>query len=217
MPEANQIQTSKNKMWIDESNIEIPYSRINPTERLIEKTVGKIFKLWTSEQERLKKLKKQVEDLCEKCYLADMQSKGVDVQDRKGGYTMYCFNRTVKVERAVHGVPTYDDATIEAAKIKFDEYLTNNLQGNEAFIKDMIIEAFESRNNQLDKNRINKLISYKSKSKNPLFIQACELLSTAHRYGSSSVYYRVYAKDKKGKYKNIDIQFSSIETNDETE
>ena len=139
-----------------------------------------------------------------------MKSKGVDPSDRKGSYSLFCFNRTIKVERSVHGNPTFDESTIEAAKIKFDQYMNENISGTEDFIKDMIIEAFESRNGQLDKNRINKLVGYKNRSKVKLFQEACDLLSTAARYSSSSIYYRVWEKDQNGKYKNLDIQFSSL-------
>lgn len=204
------IQTSKDKLWEDESGLKIPYNRITKTEKLIERSVTKIYKSWNSSREALIKLKKEVSDLCEQCYQADMKSKGVDPSDRKGGYSMFCFNRTIKVERSVHGNPTYDEATIEAAKIKFDQYMSENVTGAEEFVKDMIIDAFESRNGQLDKNRINKLISYKSRSKNSLFIAACDLLSTAPRYASSSIYYRVWIKDEDGKYQNLEIQFSSL-------
>lgn len=204
------IQTSKDNLWEDESGLKIPYNRITKTEKLIERSVAKIYKAWQSEHERLVALKQEAAKLCEECYQADMKSKGVDPSDRKGSYTMYCFNRSIKVERSVHGNPTYDEATIEAAKIKFDQYMDENVTGAEDFVKDMIIDAFESRNGQLDKNRINKLISYKNRSKNTLFIEACDLLSQAPRYASSSIYYRVWAKDENGKYQNIDIQFSSL-------
>lgn len=204
------IQTSKDAMWEDESGIRIPYSRITKTERLIERTVAKIHKAWSIEHERLLKLKAMVSELCETCYQADMQSKGVDPASKKGSYTMYCFNRNIKVERSVHGNPTYDEATIKAAKIKFDQYMEENVTSKEDFTKDMITEAFESRNGQLDKAKINRLISYKNRSKIKLFQDACDLLSTAARYASSSVYYRVWVKDEDGKYNNIDIQFSSL-------
>ncbi|MFY0714098.1 DUF3164 family protein [Seonamhaeicola sp. NFXS20] len=204
------IQTAKDKIWEDESGMQIPYNRITKTERLIERSVAKIFKAWTTEASRLKELKKMVAELCEQCYQADMKSKGVDPSDKKGNYTMYCFNRNIKVERSVHGNPTYDEATIEAAKIKFDQYMEENVTSKEDFTKDMINEAFESKNKQLDKAKINKLISYKNRSKIKLFQDACDLLSTAARYSSSSIYYRVWKKDENGKYQNIDIQFSSL-------
>lgn len=204
------IQTSKDPMWADESGVAIPYNRITKTERLLERSVAKIHKEWANEAKRLKALKETVTTLVEECYQEDMKSKGVDPSDRKGSYSLFCFNRTIKVERSVHGNPTFDEATIEAAKIKFDQYMNENISGTEDFIKDMIIEAFESRNGQLDKNRINKLVGYKNRSKVKLFQEACELLSTAARYSSSSIYYRVWEKDENGKYKNLDIQFSSL-------
>ena len=204
------IQTSKDQFWKDESDIKIPYNRITKTERLIERSVARIHKQHVKMRDGLIEYKKMLADTVEKCYQADMKSKGVDAADKKGGYTMYCFNRTIRVERAVHGNPSYDEATIEAAKIKFDEYMEKNVTGTEEFVKDMIIDAFESRNGQLDKNRINRLISYKNRSKNTLFIEACDLLSTAVRYPSSSIYYSVYEMDGNGKYENLVLQFSSL-------
>lgn len=204
------IQTSSDKFWTDESGHQIPFNRVTQTEKFIERSVGKIHKEALKVRDILTKFKENVSKLCEEAYQKDMKSKGVDPSDKKGGYTMYCFDRSVKVERAVHGKPVYDEATLTAAKIKFDQYMAENLTGGEDFIKDMIIDAFESRNGQIDKNRINKLISYKTRSKNKLFIDACNLLSTAARYPSSAIYYRVWALNEEGKYENIELQFSAI-------
>jgi len=205
-----QIQTSKNKLWYDESGMGIPYNRITKSEKLKERFVSKLHKEWTKLQDLAVKVKVMAAELCEKSYHEEMMEKGVEPSDKKGSYTFFCFNRTIKVERSVHGNPTFDEATIEAAKIKFDQYLAENLTGSEDFITDMITDAFESRKGQLDKTSINKLISYKNRSKNKLFISACDLLSTAVRYPTKSVYYRMWEMDSNGKYKNIDVQFSSL-------
>lgn len=204
------IQTSKDKLWYDESGIGIPYTRITKSEKLKERFVVKLYKEWTKLRDLGMKVKEMAAELCEKSYQEEMREKGVEPSDKKGSYTFYCFNRKIKVERSVHGNPTYDEATIEAAKIKFDQYLTENLTGSEDFIPEMITDAFESRSGQLDKTSINKLISYKNRSKNKVFIAACDLLSTAVRYPSKSIYYRMWEIDSNGKYKNIDVQFSSL-------
>jgi len=204
------IQKQRDKTWIDESGMSIPYARTTPAERLKERHTAKLatsFEKYRAMGETVKGLAKK---LCEDAYQADMRDKGVEPSDKKGSYTFFNFDRSIKVERSVHGNPTYDMATIEAAKIKFDEYLNNNLTTSEDFIKEMVKEAFESRGGKLDKNRINKLIRYRTRTKNQTFIQACDLLSTAVRYPSKSIYYRVWTRDEDGKYKNIDVQFSSL-------
>ena len=204
------IHRSSDKMWVDESGTAIPYNRITKAERLKERHADKLAKAFTKLQQLGTETKELAKKLCEEAYQADMKEKGVEPSDKKGSYTFYCFNRTIKVERAVHGNPSYDEPTIEAAKIMFDKYMEANVTGSEDFIKDMIIDAFESRGGNLDKNRINKLISYKTRSKDKDFIKACDLLSTAVRYPSKSIYYRVWMLDETGKYQNIDVQFSSL-------
>ncbi len=204
------IQTSKQKIWYDEAGIAIPDNRITKAERLKERSAAKILKGFEKYQAEGIKLRDLLEQLCEEAYIADMEEKGVKPSKNIHGYTFFCFNRTVKVERKVQGNPTYDLATMEAAKIKFDEYLKNNVTGTEDFTKDLIRDAFEARNGQFDKARINKLISYKNRSKKKSFIDACELLSTAVRYPSKSIYYRVWKKDEHGKYQNINVQFSAL-------
>ncbi len=203
-------QRSSDKIWIDEAGTAIPYNRITKAERLKERHADKLARSF----EKLRKLGKQTKELaknmCEEAYQMDMKEKGVEPSDKKGSYTFYNFNRTIKVERAVHGNPSYDEPTIEAAKTMFDRYMDANITGSEDFIKDMIIDAFESRGGNLDKNRINKLISYKTRSKDKDFIKACDLLSTAVRYPSKSVYFRVWLLGPDGKFKNIDVQFSSL-------
>jgi hypothetical protein len=204
------IQTTKDKMWIDEAGISIPLNRVTKAEKLKERNVGKLLKEFQSYRKHGLKVMDLAIKLCNETYEAEMLEKGVESEALQTGYTFYCFNRAVKVERNVRGNPTYDDATMKAAKIKFDEYMAVNVSGSEEFIKDMILSAFESKNGQFDKNRINKLISYKNRSKKAQFREACELLSTAVRYPSKSVYYRVWIKDELGKYQNINVQFSNI-------
>lgn len=204
------IQKQRDKIWIDESGMKIPYARTTAAERLKERHAAKLISGFEKYRQQGETIKELVKTMCEAAYQADMLDKGVEPSDKKGSYSFFNFDRSIKVERSVKGNPTYDEATIEAAKIMFDEYLNNNLIGSEDFIKDMIIDAFESRNGSLDKNRINKLVSYKNRSKNKTFIKACDLLSTAVRYPSKSIYYRVWTRDAEGKYQNIDVQFSSL-------
>ncbi|AXG70462.1 hypothetical protein KORDIASMS9_02702 [Kordia sp. SMS9] len=204
------IHTTKDKTWTDEAGIAIPLNRITKAERLKERNVAKLLKSFQNYRKHGLEVMEQAIKLCQETYEADMKEKGVEPESLQVGYTFYCFNRMVKVERSVKGNPTYDDATMQAAKIKFDTYMNENVSGSEDFIKDMIVDAFESRNGQFDKNRISKLISYKNRSKKIVFREACELLSTAVRYPNKSVYYRVWLKDEHGKYQNINVQYSNI-------
>ena len=204
------VQKSSNKIWLDESGTAIPFNRITKAERLKERHTARLAKDFKRYNEQGRKLKDLAVKLCEEAYIADMQDKGVDPKKSMVNYTFYNFDQTIKVERAVHGNPSYDMATVEAAKQLFDDYLAETVTSKEDFAQEMINDAFESRAGKLDKSKINRLISYKSRSKYKSFIKACDLLSTAVRYPSKSVYYRVWLKGDDGKYDNIDVQFSSL-------
>ncbi len=203
-------QTSKDKNWVDESGMEIPFNRINAVEKLHERHSATILKKALVINQQLADFKVLVQKLCGEAFEAFMASKDVK-KETKGNFTWFNFNRSIKIEVNQSTPLKFDDLTITAAKTKLDEFLTNNIESKNDFVKNMVMDAFETqRNNQLDVKKVMGLTRYKSKINDPLFSEAVDLISEAIRRSDTKTYFRIWQKDADGKYQNIDLNLSSI-------
>ena len=128
----------------------------------------------------------------------------------KGGFTWKNFDGSIKIESSVSESIKFDDLGIIACKEKLELFLNNNLESKDAFIKQMVLDAFETSRGKLDAKKVLSLLTYRSKIKAPLFQEALNLLEKAIRRPDSKMYFRVFVKDEAGEYKNIDLNISSI-------
>lgn len=203
------IQTPKDKFWVDESGLEIPFNRISKAERLIEKNTAKIRKEAIAINAKMVEFKEMVKQLCAEAYEAFMEEKGV--KPTKGNFTFYSFNRDIKVEVSINERIEFDDMTIKAAKAKFDDFLSSNIQSKNEFAKQMVMDAFSTqRKGNLDVKRVLQLTRYESKVNDALFSEAVTLIKEAIRKPDSKTYFRIWEKNKEGAYQLIDLNFSSI-------
>ena len=204
------IQTSKDKMWHDESGQRIPYIRITKSERLMERQSAKLMKGAQGLNKKLSGFKNDISKICQEAYDVFMTEKGVSTDNRKGNFTWYNFDRTIKIEVSINERVDFDELTVQAAKEKFTQFLNINIESKNTFIKQMVLDAFETSRGKLDARKVFGLIRYKSKIKNALFQEAVKLLEESIRRPESRTYFRVWTKDENGKYNNIDLNFSSI-------
>lgn len=204
------IQKSSDKVWTDESGTEIPYNRTTKVERLHERSANKIIRATLDVNKRLHALNDLLVDLSQEAYDSYMKSKGIEKKS-KGNYTWYNFDRSVKIEVNVSEPIVFDSLTITAAKEKLDEFLDANIESKNSFIKQMIIDAFETqRSGSLDTKQVLKLTSYEDKVKSPKFSEAIKLIREAIRRPKSKTYRRVWIKGKDGKYQNVELNLSSL-------
>lgn len=203
-------QKPSDKVWSDESGTEIPYNRTTKVERLQERHSAKVAKSALDVNKRLHALNDLLTDLSQEAYDAFMSSKGIDKKN-KGNYTWYNFDRSIKIEVNVSEPIVFDSLTITAAKEKLDEFLDANITSKNGFIKQMVIDAFETqRSGSLDTKQVLKLTRYEDKVKSPKFSEAIKLIREAIRRPKSKTYRRVWLKDEAGKYQNIELNLSSL-------
>ena len=202
--------TSKDQNWIDESGTSIPFTRIKAVEKLHERKSAQLLKQALNINNQLKDFKTLMQATCEEAFNAFMASKDVK-KETKGNYTWFNFNRTIKIEVNISEPIKFDDLTIQAAKAKLDEFLQHEIESKNDYIKDMIIQSFETqRTGQLDVKDVMKLTKFKARVNNPLFSEAIDLINSAIRKPQSKTYFRIWLKDADGKYNNIDLNLSSI-------
>jgi hypothetical protein len=204
-------QTSSQQFWTDEAGTQIPYNRTTPIERMMEIESYKILNKAIKINDLLKLLKEEIAKTCQEIYDEFMKEKGINPVDKKGNFTIYNFNRTIKIEVSINERIEFDELTIKAAKEKFDLFLDTNITSKNEFAKEMIIAAFKTqRTGKLDTKRVLQLTRHESKINDKLFSEAVELINQSIRRPDSKTYFRVWQKNEEGKFDLIDLNFSSI-------
>ncbi|MDB9911063.1 DUF3164 family protein [Flavobacteriaceae bacterium] len=205
-------QKSTDKLWIDESGTQIPYSRITAAERLMERSSAKLIKEALAASDRLKKLKINIYETCTDVEAAFMKENGIEKRGKgKGNFTWHNFDRSIKVEVNVSEPIVFDDLTIQAAKEKFDLFFEKNVSATTEYIKKMILEAFEtSRGGKLDTKEVMNLVRYEKKVNKPLFSEAVALINQAIRRPKTKTYFKIYERQQDGSYKQVELNLASI-------
>lgn len=202
---------STTKTWKDETGLEIPTSRISPLEKKMERNATKIVKEAKKVNNYLIALKKLIEAYSNEVYTDFLKENSLKAVDRKGNFTWYNFDRSIKIEININDIIQFDDMLIQGCKEKLDEFLESSITGVESFIKDLILDAFETSRGKLDTRKVMALLKHKSKIKDKRYHEAMDLLERSIRRPDSKRYSRVWERDEEGKYQSIDLNFSSVE------
>lgn len=203
------IQTSKNKTWFDEAGVGVPYSRITSIERLKERRAASMLRQAKRVNKQLCDLKETIEKYSDEVFDAVMEENDIKV-NRKGNFTFYNFDRSIKVETSVHSMIEFDDLTIQAAQTKFMEFVDKSVETKNQFVKELIFDAFQNTKGKLDVKKILTLIKYRSKIDNKLFHEATDLIEKAIRRPNKKTYFKIWERQKNGQYKAIELNFSAL-------
>ena len=203
------IHTSKDKLWMDEAGVRIPFNRTTKVERLKERHAKTILTKAIRLNNELTEFKAEMSRLCNEAYEAAMKECGAK-PDAKGNYKWHSFDRSVEIETSINDKISFDDLTIIACKEKFDEFLSENIEGKFEFAKELVIDAFSTSRGSLDAKKVMSLLKYRDRVKDDKFQDAIRLLEQSIRRPGSRTYRRIKIKDENGKYQNIDLNFSSI-------
>ena len=203
-------QKSSDKLWKDEKGLQIPYLRTTKVERLMERKSNKLLNEALKINVKLANFKEQLQDVCHEVYDNFMTENGNDEKKHKGNFTWYNFDRSIKIEVNVNERIEFDDLSITACKDKLDQFLSANVESKDEFIKQLVLDAFETSRGKMDAKKVMSLLRYKSKIKSSLFQEAMNLLENSIRRPDSKTYFRIWLKNSNGKYENVDLNFSSI-------
>ncbi len=195
--------------WKDEKGFDIPVNRITKFERKVERNWGTLFKKASKINSDLSIFKDEMRTICQEIY-DDYMEENNDGKKGKGNFTHYNFDRSIKIEVSINERIEFDDLSIQACKSKLDEFLEHNIESKDEFIKEMVMDAFETSKGNLDSKKVMSLLRYENKIKAPLFKEAMKLLKSSIRRPDSKTYFRISALNSDGKYQNIELNFSSI-------
>jgi len=202
----------KKKKWIDEAGHEIPEHRITQTEKLAEKYSSQILASALKANAALQQIKLDIELKSRELFDEVMKEANVDLSQskHKGNFSWYNFDRSVKIEVSIAERVVFDEALIEACKEKLLLFINKNISSGKQFIKDLILDAFQTSKGKLDTKKIMYLLKYKAKINEPLYSEAMDLLEKSIRRPDKKVYFRVSQRESNGEYKNIELNFSAI-------
>lgn len=196
-------------VWADEKGFQIPMSKISSFERKVERNWGKLFKSAKKINDELVAFKEEIRAICQEIYEEYMQLNNIE-KIGKGNFTHFNYDRSIRIEVAINEPIHFSELEILACKAKLDEFLDEKVHSKDEFIKDMIIDSFETTRGNLDAKKVMSLLKWESKIKSPLFTEAMDLLKASIRRPASKTYFKIAVLDSEGKYQNIDLNFSSI-------
>ncbi|MDP2723174.1 MAG: DUF3164 family protein [Bacteroidales bacterium] len=201
------------KIWKDESGITIPANRVTNSEKTRERAADKLLKNAHFINDKLARFKMEFSETVAQVYNEVMAENGVDISERKGNFTFYNFDRSIKLETDINERIDFDDAMIAVAKEHFDNFLSNGTGSVDAMIRELIMNAFSTSRGKLDVKKLLGLLKYRTRIpeiKYPEFHLALNAIEKGIRRVDSKTYHRISMRGSDGKYMPIDLNFSSI-------
>ena len=202
------IQKTDQAEWVDETGQKVAIKYVNALYRVKERNAATLLIKAKKINEDLVAYKKMMKKLCDDIYqkaMAELKTPGM-----KGNFTFFNFDRSIKIEVSISDRIDFDDLIIQACKSKLDEFLNNNLDSKQEFLKDLVMNAFSTTKGKLDAKKVLGIMKYRSKIKHHLFQEALNLLEESIRRPDSKTYFRIWERAEGGEYNLIDLNFSSI-------
>jgi len=205
------IQTSKQSTWTDASGVQVPFNRVTKLEKNKEAAAAKLQKSANQITDLLADFKEVIEKCTAAFYEEVLKENKADKRERKGNFTWFNFNKTIKVERSATERIEFKDVEIQLAKEKLDSFITDSLSSADAFIKELVNDAFQNTKGGLDPKKVLSLLKYRSKTKAVKFHEALDLIEKSIERNSSKTYYRISVKNEQsGEYEYIKLNFSDF-------
>jgi hypothetical protein len=206
----NITRQKANKEWQDEAGHSIIYKDLKKTEKVNEKNTYDIAIAALKVHKSLKKLRGFIEQKVGECvavFHKDYKGKRTEF---KGNYTLFNFNRSIKIEVSVSNPIKFDDLTITKAKETLKEFLNDGVQAKEHAIKQMILDAFETSRGKLDVDKIMSLKRYSDRIDDKRWRAAMKLIDQAIRKPYTAIYYKVSVRNERGQYEYIKLDLAHV-------
>lgn len=202
--------TPPTKTMKDATGQDIPVKFIPKIDLDADKKVKKILAAGKALQQKLIDYKNECLELCDGWYsqlLSELKSKEKDTDNKKGNYTLFSFDRSIKVTVRI-GTRIEFDSKIDIAKLKIDEYLQEITKGSNDEIKLIVNQAFTTTRGQLDSKRVLNLFTLQITHK--LWKEAMELLKASIKTNITKRYMEIAERDENGEYQTLVLQFSNL-------
>lgn len=194
------------KFYKDHEGFDIPAHAIPELEKRKDKLSRKLLKKALDIEERLHDLKNEMVENCDGMF-NEMLLKHDVKQDTKGSYTIFSYDKSIKIEVNVSNRIEFNDH-INIAQAKINEYIREKTEGVDDGICKLINSAFTKSKGTLDAKRIIGLKKIQINHK--LWKQAMELIDKSISTNSSKRYFSISQKDEEGNYTAVSLNFSNM-------
>lgn len=133
---------------------------------------------------------------------------GADMGGVRGNLTLTSFDGKYKVMRCVSDLLEFTEQ-LQAAKALIDKCLREWTMGGDSRVRALIDQAFQvDKKGKINTKRI--LALRQLKIEDEIWQQAMKAIGDAITVTGSCTYYRVYERDDKGEYQQIQLDFSGV-------
>jgi len=207
-----EIKKQTGSTWTDEKGIQVEVKRVTPLEKAKEAHAYKIAIKAVLAEKTLLELKKLIDEAIVAMQKELSKETGTDVALK--GHTFYNFDRTIKIFREFSPEVEYDEGMMQAAYALFEEYIQATLfLPQHEMVKNLILSAFKTVRGKFDRQKINSLVQQKdndSVKDDPKFQNAIDLVQKAKKVVNEKSYDRVFIRDDKGEYVQLNLNFSGM-------
>lgn len=199
------------KEYTDERGRVVPSSRFSKLEKDIDYTARKLFKKAEKLESALLEFKCEAFDLASDLLTRTLEENAVDPGQRKGNYTFYSIDRSIKIEVKVSDRIVFDDMLIKACQEKLMSFVSKNLVNADPMFSEMIMNAFTTARGKLDTRKVLDLLRYRGKTDYTEYEEAMVILEKSIRRPDSRTYMKVWKQNPTdNSYVPVDLNFSSI-------
>jgi hypothetical protein len=204
------IQNKKQEHWLDEQGRKVPFKYVSKFDKQKESELGKILKEAEVLNNRLSLLKLAITNFCENTVKQYAEKNKIKTETWKGNLTIQNFDNSVKIELNAVARVEFDDLAIKACKGLLDEFLSENIDAKNAFISEIVTDAFSTSRGKLDTKKVLSLLKYESKIQDAKFQEAMRFLKESIRNTGSKNFYRISVKGSDNEFKAVKLDLTSL-------
>ncbi len=196
------------KTYKSATGAEVPSKLIRKVDKKRHDAALRFYAEATKLQDKLVAFKKKMMEDCDKLYRDYLADYNVELKENaRGGYTMSTIDKEVQIEFTIGQRIQFDDR-IDAAKIKFFDYIDEVTKGTAPELRQIVETAFQTSRGKLDPKKILQLLSLKIE--HPTWKEATDLLTQSMSTNLTKRYIQLRKKDPEGKYVNLVLDFNAI-------
>ena len=194
------------KIWVNHRGETVPEQYISGYDKRKERKLYTLLKRADALNKQLSLFKHELFISTDSLYDELFREHNME-RTGKGNYTMFNFDKSIKVEVSVQDMVDFDDR-ITVAQAKINEYLELKLQGADQDLSILVNNAFKTTKGRLDKSRIFGL--FQLKITHPMWAEAMELIKQSITSNSTRRYAQIYRRQEDGKYVQVQLNFASL-------
>lgn len=197
----------KKEQWKMADGQNVPAEAVSPFDKKKEKVVQSIAKKAIKLNKELEAFKQEFYSKADAVNMERLQNRGSKREDYKGNYSLFSYDKSVKIEMNVNETVNFND-DIVLAQEKLNEYIQEITRDTNVDLQLLIQNAFKTRKGRLDKARIFSLFALNIT--HPLWMEAMELIRKAIDVNGSRRYGVVSIRKPNGEYDSLNLNFSSL-------